>query len=51
MEAFLSSPITWIVFAALSEIIGQSKLKENGVISLVLSAVKRLKPAKKPRSR
>ena len=51
MEAFLSSPITWIVFAALSEIIGQSKLKDNGVIALILSALKRLKPAKKPRTR
>lgn len=47
MEDILSSPITWIVFAALSEIIGLSPLKDNSVIQLVLKAINSIKPAKK----
>jgi hypothetical protein len=38
MEDILSSPITWIVIAALSEIIGLSPLKDNSVIQLVIKA-------------
>ena len=47
MEDILSSPITWIVIAALSEIIGLSPLKDNSVIQLVLKAINSIKPAKK----
>lgn len=47
MEDILSSPITWIVVAALSEIIGLSPLKDNSVIQLVLKAINSIKPAKK----
>jgi len=47
MEDILSSPITWIVIAALSEIIGLSPLKDNSVIQLVLKALNSIKPAKK----
>ena len=47
MEDILASPITWIVVAALSEIIGLSPLKDNSVIQFVLRAIFSLKPAKK----
>jgi hypothetical protein len=47
MEDILSSPITWIVIAALSEIIGLSPLKDNSVIQLVIKALNSIKPAKK----
>jgi hypothetical protein len=47
MEDILASPITWIVIAALSEIIGLSPLKDNSVVQLVLRAINSIKPAKK----
>ena len=47
MEDILTSPITWIVIAALSEIIGISPLKDNSVIQLVLKAINSIKPVKK----
>ena len=47
MEDILTSPITWIVIAALSEIIGLSPLKDNSVIQLVLKAINSIKPVKK----
>ena len=40
MEDILSSPITWILLTALSEIIGQSKLKENSILALLAQAIK-----------
>jgi hypothetical protein len=47
MQEILSSPITWIIIAAASEIIGMSKYKDNSVIQLVLRAVLKLKPSVK----
>ena len=46
MEVILLSPITWIVVAALSEIIALSPMRDNSVIQLVLRAVKSMKPGK-----
>ena len=46
MEVILLSPITWIVIAALSEIIALSPMRDNSVIQLVLRAVKSMKPLK-----
>tara|TARA_B100002019_G_scaffold172038_1_gene148698 strand:+ start:292 stop:432 length:141 start_codon:yes stop_codon:yes gene_type:complete len=46
MEVILLSPITWIVVAALSEIIALSPMRDNSVIQLVLRAVKSMKPLK-----
>ena len=40
MEDILSSPITWIILTALSEIIGQSKLKENSIMQVLAQAIK-----------
>ena len=45
MVEILNSPITWIVFAALSEIIGLSPLKDNSIAQLALRAIKKAKPA------
>jgi hypothetical protein len=47
MQDLLSNPITWIVIAALSEIIALSPLKENSVVQVVLKAVLQLKPSVK----
>lgn len=38
---------TWIIIAALSEIIALSPLKDNSVIQLILTAINSVKPAKK----
>ena len=46
MEDILASPITWIIVAALSEIIALTPLKSNSVVQLLLSAVKSIKPKK-----
>jgi len=46
IEEILASPITWIVYAAASEIIGLSPLKDNTVVQFVLHALRRLKPKK-----
>ena len=43
---FLQEPWFWVVFAAASELIGMSPLKDSGVVTLVLSAIKKLKPSK-----
>ena len=44
----LHSPITWIIVAAISEIIALNpKLKSNSIIQLMLAAIQSLKPAKK----
>ena len=40
----LSSPITWIIITALSEIIGTSKLKQNSVLALIFDTLKKMKP-------
>jgi hypothetical protein len=44
MQDVLSSPITWIIIAAASEIIGMSKYKDNSVVELILRALLNLKP-------
>ena len=47
IEQILSSPITWIVIAAASEIIALSpKLKDNSVIQLLFTALRALKGKK-----
>jgi len=47
MQEVLASPITWIIVAAASEIIGMSKYKDNSIVQLVLRAILKLKPAVK----
>ena len=47
MQDILTNPITWIVIAALSEIIALSPLKENSVVQVVIKAVLQLKPSVK----
>lgn len=47
MEELLSSPVTWIVIAALSELIALSPLKENSVVQVILKAVNQLKPTQR----
>ena len=44
---FLSHQAFWIVLAAVSELIGMSKLKSNSVIQLVLQALYAIKPGKR----
>jgi hypothetical protein len=44
---FLQHPAFWIVLAAVSELIGMSKLKSNSVIQLVLQALYAIKPGKR----
>lgn len=47
VEAIISSPAFWVIVAAASELIGMSKLKDNSVIQLLLTAIRSLKPGKK----
>jgi|TARA_A100001011_G_C14234191_1_gene810227 hypothetical protein len=47
MQDILTNPITWVVIAALSEIIALSPLKENSVVQVVIKAVLQLKPSVK----
>lgn len=44
---FLHSQITWIIVAALSEVIALSPLRDNSVIQLVFTALRSIKPTKK----
>jgi hypothetical protein len=44
MEDILTSPITWAAVALISELIGASSLKQNGVVALVMDTIKSLKP-------
>ena len=46
MEDILSSPVTWIIVAALSELIALSPLKDNSIAQLLLHSVNKLKPVK-----
>lgn len=46
MQDILSSPITWIVIAAASEIIALTPLKSNSVVQLILQAIYAVKPKK-----
>ena len=43
----LSSPATWIILAALSEVIALSPLRSNSVVQLLLQAAFAMKPKKK----
>jgi hypothetical protein len=47
MHDILSNPITWVVIAALSEIIALSPLKDNSILQLVFKALNSVKPVKK----
>ena len=47
IEQIISSPAFWVVVAAASELIGMSKLKDNSVIQLILTAIRGLNPSKK----
>ena len=46
IQAILSHNAFWIVLAALSELIGMSKLKSNSVIQLLFQALYAIKPGK-----
>lgn len=46
MHDIIANPVTWIIIAAISEIIGVSKLKDNSIIQIILRAVMQLKPKK-----
>ena len=46
IEEILSSPITWIIVAAASEIIALSPLRDNSVIQLVFHALRSMKAKK-----
>ena len=46
MEDILSNPVTWIIVAALSEIIALSPLKDNSIVQLLLHSANKLKPVK-----
>ena len=43
MEDILSSPIFWAAVALASEIVGASKLRQNGVIAVVFDSIKNMK--------
>jgi len=40
----LSSPIFWALFALVSELIGASKLRQNGVVAVIMDTIKKMKP-------
>jgi hypothetical protein len=44
---FLQHPAFWIVLAAVSELIGMSKLKSNSIVQLILQALYAIKPGKR----
>ena len=44
MEDILSSPIFWAAFALLSELVGASKLRQNGIIAVLFDTIKKMKP-------
>jgi hypothetical protein len=46
MDHIINSPITWIIVAALSEIIALTPLKENSVLEMVLRLINQIKPKK-----
>lgn len=43
MEDIISSPITWIIIGALSEVIALSPLKDNSIIQLVFTMLRAAK--------
>ena len=46
MHDIINSPITWIIIAAMSEIIALTPLKDNSVIELLFTALRSIKPKK-----
>ena len=44
---FLQHPAFWVVLAAISELIGMSKLKSNSIIQLLIQALYAIKPGKR----
>ena len=44
MNEVLSSPIFWAAVALASELVGASKLKQNGVIAMIFDTIKKMKP-------
>jgi hypothetical protein len=46
IEEILASPITWIVIAAVSEVIALSPMRDNSVIQLIFHALRALKGKK-----
>lgn len=46
MDQIIHSPITWIIIAALSEIIALTPLKENSVLEMALRLINQIKPKK-----
>ena len=44
---FLQHPAFWVIVAAISEIIGMSKLKSNSIVQLVFQALYAIKPGKR----
>ncbi len=44
MDQILSSPIFWAAVALASEIVGASKLRQNGVIAVIFDTIKKMKP-------
>ena len=46
ISQILESPITWIIIAALSEIVALSPLKSNSLVQLLFKAAYSIKPKK-----
>jgi len=46
VDQILASPITWIIVAAVSEIIALSPMKDNSIVQLVLHVLDMLKAKK-----
>jgi hypothetical protein len=44
MNEILSSPIFWAAVALASELVGASKLRQNGVIAMIFDTLKKMKP-------
>ena len=47
MHDVINSPITWIVIAAMSEIIALTPLKDNSLIQLLFTAARSIKPGRR----
>jgi len=46
ISQILESPVTWIIIAALSEIVALSPLKSNSLVQLLFKAAYSIKPKK-----
>ncbi len=44
MDQILSSPIFWAAIALASELVGASKLRQNGVVAIIFDTIKKMKP-------